>query len=491
MAIAQHSRLIAPQPTTARPGAPDAPERLPLAAVVLIPLALALTLGLWGLGRQGAMWRDEAVTYDMAQRSLPELLRTLEHYDAVHGLYYLVVHGVFAVFGDGLIQLRLPSLLAVAAAAAGVAVLGRRLAGPGAGLAAGVIFPLLPDAQRYAQEGRSYALVCAGVVWATVLLLHAAEARRAGAWAGYGAVLLGTCLVHEFAVLALVAHGVALCARRAPAGVLRAWGAAVGCVAVGLAPLAAYSTGQAELVAWIGGPSWRIWVGFAVVVTLGVGCAAVARGQVAAVALPLLLAPKVTLLLMSLARPLYVERYVFHTSAGLALLLGGAAHALWQRRGLVRMVAAVVAAVSAIVLAVPVGQQIRAPESRKDDLAAVAAAVRANAAPGDGLLFTPARRRVWKLPGGSPYDGLNDLAQDRSPRASRTLYGTELPPSAIRTRMLGERRIIVLHDRAREPLDQEAAERVKRATLRAHFERCAGSEVHGGRVTLYARPGAC
>ncbi|WP_419999588.1 glycosyltransferase family 39 protein [Streptomyces boninensis] len=490
MPVAERPRTIAPRPAATRRGAPAA-TRPPLAVVVLLPVALALALGLWGLRRQGGMWRDEAATYEMAHRSLPGLLRTVADYDVVHGLYYVLMHGVFAAFGDGVVALRMPSVLATAAAAAGVALLGRRLAGPGAGLAAGMVFPLLPDVQRYAQEGRSYALVCAGVVWATLLLLRAVEARRTGAWAAYAAVALGVCLLHEFAVLAVLAHGVGLLAARVRRGVLRAWGVAAGCVGAGLAPLAVISIGQAKLVDWIGGPGAGTYMGLAAVAGLGLGCAAVAGRPVAPVALPLLLVPKAALLLLSAVKPLYVERYVLYSYSALALLLGAAAQALWRRRGPVRWYAAVAGVVAAVVLVGPVRQHVCAPERRVDDLASIAAAVRAHAEPGDGVLFTPASRRIWMRPEAPAYDGLTDLAQDADPSASHSLYGTELPPQAIRARILAARRILVLHDPAGSSLSRGAGERVKRAALRAHFEVCASTEAQGGRVTVYARPGAC
>ncbi|MBZ4018156.1 hypothetical protein CCS38_20955, partial [Streptomyces purpurogeneiscleroticus] len=93
------------------------------------PCALALALGLWGIRRQGSIWRDEVVTYDMAHRSLPELWGTLQNVDAVHGFYYLFMHALFDVLGGGVVTLRLPSVLAMTAAAAGVALLGARVAG--------------------------------------------------------------------------------------------------------------------------------------------------------------------------------------------------------------------------------------------------------------------------------------------------------------------------------------------------------------------------
>ncbi|WP_326799001.1 glycosyltransferase family 39 protein [Streptomyces sp. NBC_01808] len=220
------------------------------------------------------MWRDEAATYDMARRSLPELLDTLATVDAVHGLYYLLMHGVFAVFGDSLYALRLPSLLAMSAAAAGVALLGGRLAVPRAGLLAGVAFALLPAVQRYAQEGRSYALVCAAVTWATWLFVRALEERRTRLWAGYGAVALAGCLLHEFAVLAVDAHGATLRISPSSRKDLRAWTWTAGAVAAALAPLAVVSSRQSEQVAWIGPPSPGALLGYVVPALAGLLCAA-------------------------------------------------------------------------------------------------------------------------------------------------------------------------------------------------------------------------
>ncbi len=64
------------------------------------------------------------------------------------------------------------------------------------------MFAVLPPVQRYAQEDRSYALVCALVLWASYLLVRAVESGTGRAWAAYGTVVLSACLLHEFAVLA-------------------------------------------------------------------------------------------------------------------------------------------------------------------------------------------------------------------------------------------------------------------------------------------------
>lgn len=74
-----------------------------------------------------SLWFDEAATISGSTRSVPELWRLIHNVDAVHGLYYLVMHGWFAVFPATEFWSRLSSGLAVGAAAAGVR--GHRLRG--------------------------------------------------------------------------------------------------------------------------------------------------------------------------------------------------------------------------------------------------------------------------------------------------------------------------------------------------------------------------
>lgn len=475
------------RPVTRTP-AHEPPPRTRGYAVVLVPVAVSLALGLWGVRRGGSMWRDEAVTYDMARRELSGLWATLAEADAVHGLYYLLMHGLFRLFGDAdpLLVLRLPSVLATAAACGTLALLGRRLAGPRAGLLSGVVLALLPPVQRYAQEGRSYALVCALVVWATYLLVRAVTTGTRRAWAGYGAVLLGACLLHEFAVLALVAHAVAV-----PAARRRAWIGAAVPVCAGVAPLAVFSAGQSAQVAWIGGPGAGAVASFAGVVVLGVGCAVLLRGGGGPVRLPvpalaLLALPALLLMLASLVKPLYVDRYVLYGHAGTALLIGAALDRLGRAR------AAALLAAGAVALALlPYATQLRTPASRTDDVTAIAQAVREAGRDADGILYLPARRRVWSLPDPTAVRGLRDIALDGTPADSHTLYGTEVPASVLRTRILATPRIVAVRDPAGQPLDRTEPELVKRRLLDAYFEECRVWRVQGARIAVYARPGRC
>ncbi|WP_432254111.1 hypothetical protein [Streptomyces sp. HNM1019] len=131
-----------------------------------------LGLGLWGLDR-GTMWRDESATYQMARRTLPQIHDALGTVDAVHGLYYVLMHPLLALRPSE-VTMRLPSVLAAVAATALVAALGCRLARPRVGLWAGLLYATTPVVTHYAQEGRSYALVTAGAAGATYLLVTAA-----------------------------------------------------------------------------------------------------------------------------------------------------------------------------------------------------------------------------------------------------------------------------------------------------------------------------
>ncbi|WP_333763994.1 glycosyltransferase family 39 protein, partial [Streptomyces sp. IBSBF 2390] len=166
------------------------------------------------------MWRDEAVTFQVGRRTVPQIWRLLHDVDAVHGLYYLVMHPVLAVH-PGEVVLRLPSACAAAVTAALVAALGTHLVRPRVGLWAGLLYAVAPMAGHYAQEGRSYALVAAGATGATLLFVRAV---RTGSWWAYGTALGVTCWLHEFAVLLLLAHAVSLALARAGGAVWRGWG---------------------------------------------------------------------------------------------------------------------------------------------------------------------------------------------------------------------------------------------------------------------------
>ncbi|MDN3021981.1 hypothetical protein [Streptomyces sp. S.PB5] len=191
-----------------------------------------------------------------------------------------------------------------------------------------------------------------------------------------------------------------------------------------------------------------------------------------------------------------MDRYVLYGHAGTALLAGAALDRLGRlvrARGGVRAVAVLVAGTTAFALlaALPVTLQLRTPQSRTDDVTAVAEALRAAGGGADGVLYMPSRRRVWSLVDPGSVRGLRDLALERGPVASHTLYGTEAPAADIRDRLLGAERIVVARDPAGQPADRAPREEVKRRVLADHFVECGTRRVRGAQISVYARPGRC
>ncbi|MFI8101755.1 hypothetical protein [Streptomyces sp. NPDC086023] len=306
--------------------------RLTRRSALAAPAAVALAVGAWGLHR-GTLWRDEAVTWQVARRTLPEIWHLAGSVDAVHALYYALVHALFALDPHpGEVVLRLPSLLGAAATAALVAELGVRLARPRVGLWAGLAYAVTPLVSRYAQEGRSYALVGALVALATVLF----TARR---WVGYAAVLAAAGLLHVFALLVLPAHLLSLRLGAVPRTDRRRWALAAGSACAAVGPLLWWSRGQSGQVGWLERPdaaaAGQLALSFAgpSPVVAGTALALAAAGllaapRVAAVAAPLLLVPPALLLAVSQLEPLYYDRYVLFALPGLPLLAAAGLDAL-------------------------------------------------------------------------------------------------------------------------------------------------------------------
>ncbi|MBV2152359.1 glycosyltransferase family 39 protein [Kitasatospora sp. SUK 42] len=149
------------------------------------PALVMLGVGGYRLGTPEP-WRDEIATWAVSTRSLDELVRLLGHIDASNGAYYLLMHGWTSLFGDSVVSLRIPSVLAMAGAAAFVALTAERLfGGRVAAVGAGLLFTVAPQISHYAQEARAYALATCAVAAATYFLLRALERPGLRRWAPY------------------------------------------------------------------------------------------------------------------------------------------------------------------------------------------------------------------------------------------------------------------------------------------------------------------
>ncbi|MBO9627041.1 MAG: glycosyltransferase family 39 protein [Microbacterium sp.] len=132
-------------------------------------------------------WGDEAASVLSAQRSWPSLLSELSTVDAVHGVYYALLHLWIDVFGSSEWSTRALSTIGIGFLAAGVVVLGRRWFDLRTGVLAGALIAIIPRAGVLAVEARGYALAAAAAVWTTVLLVTLARSgARRRAWIVYG-----------------------------------------------------------------------------------------------------------------------------------------------------------------------------------------------------------------------------------------------------------------------------------------------------------------
>jgi mannosyltransferase len=199
-----------PARRTAFDGLADQAARLPWCWPALVTLAF----GFYQVGRP-ELWRDELASWSFASRPVTEMISAARHTGATQLAYYLLLHVWITAFGDSADAMRALSVLAMAAAAACVALVGRRLAGARAGLVAGLVFALVPSVSRFAQEVRFYALATLVATLATLLLLRALDRPSALRWLAYAAslALLGYVDVVALSVLAGHAVGAVCCGR--------------------------------------------------------------------------------------------------------------------------------------------------------------------------------------------------------------------------------------------------------------------------------------
>ncbi|SCE50900.1 mannosyltransferase [Streptomyces sp. DvalAA-14] len=438
---------------------------------------MALAFGLWRLTTPG-MWRDEAASYSIAQRSLAQLWKMTAQVDAVHGVYYLLIHLDFAVFGPSVLALRLPSVLAGAATAALLAAVGARLANSRVGLFAGLFWAVLPQVSRYLQEGRSTSLVSLCVVAAAYFLIRQK-------WVAFGVAAALAGALNLLSVLCLVAFAVALVVWRTQRAVdnrvLRRAGAVmVVAVLVGALPVALRSHGEASVLSWIPRPNSHTLMGLAramtgtrrLIVPVGLlsllGCVYAflrrEERQLAALALPLTVLPPALLITYSLiGPPTFVLRYVLYSligaawlfALGLDALLSLAARLLGllagRLGGAVNGPPGLVAGALAIAIVSTLSwhnqTQIRTVDGHGDPLLRMSRVIRDNSRPGDGVLFFLADRRYAELAYPADFRNTRDLMLATTPAQAGDLYGEEYPLPQLAARLKGYKRVWVLWGR--------------------------------------------
>ncbi|MGB8390121.1 glycosyltransferase family 39 protein [Mycobacterium sp.] len=434
------------------------PARRPAALDPLIVGLLAAAVSLGGAGRP-SFWYDEAATISASySRSLGQLWRMLGNVDAVHGLYYVLMHGWFHIFPPTEFWSRAPSGLAVGGAAAGVVVLGRQFSSRTVALASGVFCAILPRSTWAGIEARPYALSMMAAVWLTVLLVYAARRDNAWLWLSYGIALAMSILLDAYLVLLLLVHVAFIGVFRRTRTVLVRFAITSALGMCALTPFLVTVAGQAHQISWIA-PIGRRTIEdvvvqqyfersppFALLSALVIGAAIVlwvsrsaqlaeADRQLLILAVAWLAIPTTLILVWSaLVHSIYTPRYLSFTAPAMALVVGVCVTAVavkpWTTAAIVGLLA--LSAVPNYVLAQ------RNPYAKYGmDYSQVADLITARAAPGDCLLvndtvtFMPAPMRPLLAARPDAYRKLIDLTIWQRATDRNDVFDTNLIPEVV------------------------------------------------------------
>ena len=481
----------------------------------LVPALVALVIGRWGLNRVG-IDRDESATIDISSRSLRDIWRMTGNADAVHGLYYALMHFWTRVFGDSTAAIRTPSLIGAAIAAALVAVLGTRLASRTVGFIAGLLFATAPQISLYAHDGRSYGIDAVLVICLTLVLHAALRSPRRRIWIGYAALAVLMVVMHLFTLLALTAHAVTAAwyarheRRRAP--LVRFLVAAVAAVIV-VSPFLVRAIRQGGTASWISPVTWGSvsnfmtsvaggWISLAIAGVLLV-VAVVRRSPVVPYTLPLLAIPPALILVYSVHQPLYVFRYILYTVPALMLLVASGAVELagLVRRSLARQgagpravrlgpVVAAVLVAGLIAAAIPMQQAVRASDRGATDLRGQAAWLTKHKQPGDALVFLTPSQREYKASYPTAYRGLYDVGEGRTPAQAANFAGTEVSDDVLVARLRSVERAFTIEywvPKANRPANRKLEAHRDALMVLAGLHWAGSAKFRGGYIQIYER----
>ncbi|CAN5285552.1 glycosyltransferase family 39 protein [soil metagenome] len=344
--------------------------------------ALGFIISIAGIGIP-SIWYDEAATISSVTRSWPQLWAELGNVDAVHGLYYALIHILFDVVGYSPIALRMPSAIAIGVAAALVVVLGRQLSRSHLGVIAGLVFVLLPRVTWAGTEGRSYAITALLAVALTVVFIKAQTSHRRRWWFGYSALAALSGALFLYLALVVLAHGATILwrlARRDRMAVhsARRWSLAAVAAAIVTTPLAVEIISQSGQVSWIepigaqtAGQVFRTqWFydsspfAFLAWLLIAAGVIDLLRRRdrvLLATVLTALVLPTLALVVISVVHtPLYQPRYLTMCTPFVAVAIAAGIVALRSRIAAASVLALIV------VLAIPQIVSQRLPESKEN-----------------------------------------------------------------------------------------------------------------------------
>lgn len=372
-----------------------------------------------------SFWTDEVATINATSRPLPELWALLGERDAVHGLYYVLMHSWVTTWGTGPVSMRFPSAIAIGimvgfAVATIDAFRGRRAA-----MITGLVATVIPASMASAIDARSPALVAAGASAAGYCLLRATSGSGRW-WVPYSLAAAATCGLSVVATGLLVAHAITvIISVHAWRGRL-IWMAAATPAILVAAPIAWLGAAQSSQIDWVpevtpfrvagiyGAAAWfdeKIVIGAIAWTLVAIGTISLSRRAhgrhdgsaraLLALTLPWLIVPGLVLVAASLLlTPMLVPRYLVLCVPAVAMLAASGIEALPRPR-LTAPIAIVLLTVPCIVAAYQQRTPFGADES---DWASAAREVDSRASNGEPIVFVP------------------DGGEDRSPRRAIEAY---------------------------------------------------------------------
>ena len=159
-------------------GRPASGLRIPHVSVP-VAAALGFLIRIYRIGSE-ALWIDEAFSVWLARQPLAAMVGWVSRVDQHPPFYYALLHGWMRLAGDGEAGVRTLSALCGALTIPLIYLLGRRMAGEGAGLVGALILAVSPFHVRLSQEARMYTLLtlaAGSALYAFVVLLDRRQGR--------------------------------------------------------------------------------------------------------------------------------------------------------------------------------------------------------------------------------------------------------------------------------------------------------------------------
>ena len=233
--------------------------------LLLVVSAVAIILRLSSPKMGADLWYDEAYSYHVASRPFGEMMRLLYlGGDTNPPLYTLVLHFWLTVARSDFF-VKLLSLVFGIATLVLLHHLGRRLAGPVAGLAAALLFAFSEWGVYYSLEARPYSMLFFFSLLSTYFYLRilrrigfGRSTRRRGRWrrSAYVAATVAAMYTHWFGWLLPPVHAAGLWIYRRRRGAWLGFARWTALVAVLVSPLLLFLLNEFAIQSSVGGFSW-------------------------------------------------------------------------------------------------------------------------------------------------------------------------------------------------------------------------------------------